>query len=220
MFGNSFAAEFTLFTFFLRLLFMRQTYRLLLVLVVAATSLSSCSRSSYSFNTNAPAYLGSEQVHVATSAAPQAAEKEIAAVSTEAQPSATVATPVVHVARAHRAATAPLAHAAAAASTVASQPAAAVKFDRKAFKHELKRQLAAAPKNISAEGKSQLVAVLLCFFLGGLGIHDFYMGYVGKGILQIILSILIVGFILVIIDFIRLLTGSLKPKDGDWGTKL
>lgn len=64
------------------------------------------------------------------------------------------------------------------------------------------------------------LAVLLCFFLGGLGIHDFYMGYVGKGILQIILSILIVGFILVIIDSIRLLTGSLKPKDGDWATKL
>ncbi|TDN37779.1 hypothetical protein A8B98_02660 [Hymenobacter sp. UV11] len=73
---------------------------------------------------------------------------------------------------------------------------------------------------MSAEGKSQLVAVLLCFFLGGLGIHDFYMGYVGKGIIQIILTLLIVGFILVIIDFIRLLTGSLKPKDGDWGTKL
>ena len=46
------------------------------------------------------------------------------------------------------------------------------------------------------------------------------MGYVGKGIIQIVLSLLIVGFILVIIDFIRLLTGSLKPKDGDWATKL
>ncbi|TFZ68984.1 TM2 domain-containing protein [Hymenobacter sp. UV11] len=115
---------------------------------------------------------------------------------------------------------APLAHATAATASVTSQPSAVAKFDRKAFKHELKRQLAAAPKDISAEGKSQLVAVLLCFFLGGLGIHDFYMGYVGKGIIQIILTLLIVGFILVIIDFIRLLTGSLKPKDGDWGTKL
>ncbi len=199
---------------------MRKSYRLLLTLGVAAVSLSSCSRSNYSFNTNAPAYLGSEPVHVATSAAPQAVEKEVTTISTEAQLPATVVTPVVHVARAHRAAMAPLAHATAATSVVTSQPATVIKFDRKAFKHELKRQLAAAPKNISAEGKSQLVAVLLCFFLGGLGIHDFYMGYVGKGILQIILSILIVGFILVIIDFIRLLTGSLKPKDGDWATKL
>ncbi len=199
---------------------MRKTYRLLLVLLVAATSLSSCSRSSYSFNNTAPAYLGSESVHVAASAAPQAVEKQVATTPIEAQPPATVATPVAHVARAHRASMTPLAHASAAASVVTSQPAATVKFDRKAFKHELKRQLAAAPKDISAEGKSQLVAVLLCFFLGGLGIHDFYMGYVGKGILQIILSLLIVGFILVIIDFIRLLTGSLKPKDGDWGTKL
>ena len=219
MFGDSFTAEFTFFTFFLLLLLMRKTYRLLLALLVAATSLSSCSRSSYSFNNTAPAYLGSESVHVAASTAPQAVEKEVAATSAEVQLPAAVATPVAHVARAHRAAMAPLAYASA-ASTVTSQPAAIVKFDRKAFKHELKRQLAAAPKDISAEGKSQLVAVLLCFFLGGLGIHDFYMGYVGKGILQIILSILIVGFILVIIDFIRLLTGSLKPKDGDWGTKL
>lgn len=220
MFGNSFAVEFTFSTFFLLLLFMRKTYHLLLALLVAATSLSSCSRSSYSFNNTAPAYLGSESVHVATSAVPQAVEKEIAATSAEVQLPATVATPVVHGARARRVAMAPLAHSSAAASIITSQPAATVKFDRKVFKHELRRQLAAAPKDISAEGKSQLVAVLLCFFLGGLGIHDFYMGYVGKGILQIILSLLIVGFILVIIDFIRLLTGSLKPKDGDWGTKL
>ncbi|TGE23164.1 TM2 domain-containing protein [Hymenobacter metallicola] len=76
---------------------------------------------------------------------------------------------------------------------------------------------AAAP---AEEGKSQVVAALLCFFLGGLGVHDFYLGYIGKGILQIVLSLLIVGFILVIIDFVRILTGSLKPKNGEYAKKI
>ncbi|MBQ3755018.1 MAG: TM2 domain-containing protein, partial [Clostridia bacterium] len=33
--------------------------------------------------------------------------------------------------------------------------------------------------------KSRLVATLLCFFLGGLGIHRFYVGKVGTGILYL-----------------------------------
>ncbi len=94
------------------------------------------------------------------------------------------------------------------------------KTTRKAFKHELQRRLAVAPEGMSAEGKSQVVAAVLCFFLGGLGIHDFYLGYVGKGILQIFLSLIIIGFILVIIDFVRILTGNLKPKGGEYAKTL
>ena len=30
--------------------------------------------------------------------------------------------------------------------------------------------------------KSRLVALLLCFFLGGLGVHRFYAGKIGTGI--------------------------------------
>jgi TM2 domain-containing membrane protein YozV len=75
------------------------------------------------------------------------------------------------------------------------------------------------PKNIeSNSGKSQIVAIILCFFLGALGIHRFYLGYTGIGILEL----LTLGFfgILLFIDFIRLLTGGLKPKDGEYGDKL
>ena len=36
--------------------------------------------------------------------------------------------------------------------------------------------------------KSKLVAGLLGIFLGGLGIHNFYLGYTGKGVAQILLS--------------------------------
>ena len=36
--------------------------------------------------------------------------------------------------------------------------------------------------------KSKLAAGLFGIFLGGLGVHNFYLGFIGKGIAQIILS--------------------------------
>lgn len=60
--------------------------------------------------------------------------------------------------------------------------------------------------------KSKLVAVLLAFFLGGFGIHDFYLGYNKNGIIKIVLTVCtgVGGSIWALIDFIRLLTGSLN----------
>ena len=54
-------------------------------------------------------------------------------------------------------------------------------------------------------------AVLLCFFLGGLGVHRFYLGKTGTGILMLI-TLGGVG-IWTLIDFVRLITGSLKDAD-------
>ncbi len=69
-----------------------------------------------------------------------------------------------------------------------------------------------APAAVVGEQKSKLVAVLLCFFLGGIGIHDFYLGYTKNGIIKIVLSCCtgVGGSIWALIDFIRLLTGSLN----------
>ena len=60
--------------------------------------------------------------------------------------------------------------------------------------------------------KSRLVAALLCFFFGFLGIHRFYVGKVGTGILMI----LTLGGrrICEIIDFIIILIGSSSDKQG------
>ena len=71
--------------------------------------------------------------------------------------------------------------------------------------------LAAAP-TVIGEQKSKLVAVLLAFFLGSIGIHDFYLGYNKNGIIKIILTCCtgVGGSIWALIDFIRLLTGSLN----------
>lgn len=69
----------------------------------------------------------------------------------------------------------------------------------------------AAP--VAANGqKSKLVAVLLAFFLGSIGIHDFYLGYTKYGVIKIILTVCtgVGGGIWALIDFIRLLTGSLN----------
>lgn len=62
--------------------------------------------------------------------------------------------------------------------------------------------------------KSRIVAILLWFFLGILGIHRFYLGYFGMGILYLLTGGLCgIGWL---IDGILFLTGGLKPKDGDY----
>ena len=71
----------------------------------------------------------------------------------------------------------------------------------------------ASPTNTKGGNKSWILALLLCFFLGYLGLHRFYLGYPGIGILMLFTGG--VFGILWLIDFIRILTQSLKPKDGD-----
>jgi len=68
------------------------------------------------------------------------------------------------------------------------------------------------------KGKSQLIALLLCIFLGLFGIHRFYLGYTGMGILYLLTAGLCgIG---ALIDIILILTNSLKPKDGEYSEKL
>lgn len=66
--------------------------------------------------------------------------------------------------------------------------------------------------------KNQWVALILCWLIGSLGIHRFYLGYIWQGVVQI-LTFGGCG-IWVLVDFIRILIGTLKPKDGEYGTKI
>lgn len=59
--------------------------------------------------------------------------------------------------------------------------------------------------------KSKITAGLLGIFLGGLGIHNFYLGYTGKAIAQIFLSLCFgIGYIWALIEAIMILCGSIK----------
>lgn len=59
--------------------------------------------------------------------------------------------------------------------------------------------------------KSKMTAGLLGIFLGGLGIHNFYLGYTGKAIAQIALTCCFgVGYIWGLIEGIMILTGSIN----------
>lgn len=60
--------------------------------------------------------------------------------------------------------------------------------------------------------KSRLAALLLCFFVGFLGIHRFYAGKTGTGILYLLTGGLCgVG---ALVDFIMILVGSFTDKGG------
>ncbi|HCQ56152.1 MAG TPA: hypothetical protein DIU30_07435 [Clostridiales bacterium] len=61
--------------------------------------------------------------------------------------------------------------------------------------------------------KNWLATLLLCLFLGGIGVHRFYVGKVGTGILQLI-TLGGCG-IWTLIDLIMIITGSFTDKDGN-----
>lgn len=70
--------------------------------------------------------------------------------------------------------------------------------------------------NSNPNAKSKLAAGLLGIFLGSLGIHNFYLGYTGKAVAQLLISLLTCGFGAVIssiwglIEGILILTGDIK----------
>jgi TM2 domain-containing membrane protein YozV len=62
--------------------------------------------------------------------------------------------------------------------------------------------------------KSKLAAGLIAILIPGWGIHNFYLGYTGKGIAQLVLTLTCVGAIVSviwsIIEGIMILTGSIN----------
>jgi len=82
--------------------------------------------------------------------------------------------------------------------------------EAKAEEVTLKPAVATKMEEISP--KSRLVVTLLAFFLGGLGIHRFYLGKIVTGILMLITG---GGLgIWFLIDFIMAVAGVMKDKEG------
>ena len=68
--------------------------------------------------------------------------------------------------------------------------------------------------------KQMLVGILLALFVGTLGIHNFYLGHTGRGIAQLLITVLTFGIGALItwpwslIELIMMATGSLHDADG------
>jgi len=73
----------------------------------------------------------------------------------------------------------------------------------------------ASPIALDPSAKSKVAAGVLGILLGALGIHNFYLGYMGKGLAQLLLTLLSCGYLGVVswiwglIEGIMILTGSI-----------
>jgi len=64
-------------------------------------------------------------------------------------------------------------------------------------------------KGGNLNGQDKITMALVCFFLGGIGIHNFIMGENKKGVMKIVFAFLCgISSILALIDFIKILTDS------------
>lgn len=70
--------------------------------------------------------------------------------------------------------------------------------------------------NVNPQAKSKLAAGLLGIFLGSLGVHNFYLGYIGKAVAQLLITVLscftlsFASGIWGLIEGILILTGSIN----------
>ena len=62
-------------------------------------------------------------------------------------------------------------------------------------------------------GKSKVAAGVLGILLGFLGIHNFYLGYMEKGLTQLLISVLSLGFLSIIPGIWGLIEGILILTD-------
>ena len=70
--------------------------------------------------------------------------------------------------------------------------------------------------NTDPNAKSKMAAGLLGIFLGTFGVHNFYLGYTGKAVAQLLITVLSCGFLSVVsaiwglIEGIMILSGSIN----------
>lgn len=93
------------------------------------------------------------------------------------------------------------------------------------LKQTIQQTIRNAVDNATGKDKSKVAAALLALFLGGLGIHRYYLGYTTSAIVMTVLWVLgfftlgitfiIVG-IWAIVDVILILCNKLEPVNGQY----
>lgn len=66
--------------------------------------------------------------------------------------------------------------------------------------------------------KNKTIAAILAFFLGAIGIHKFYLGKTGQGVLYLVFCWTLIPAILALIDFIMLLVMSEEKFNSTYNT--
>jgi hypothetical protein len=75
--------------------------------------------------------------------------------------------------------------------------------------HPVDPRLQSYPATYHGEQRSRVAAGLFAIFLGSLGVHNFYLGRTGLGVLQLLLSLLSLGFLAPLVAIWALVEGIL-----------
>ena len=70
--------------------------------------------------------------------------------------------------------------------------------------------LSGGPVYKEGEQKSRMTAGLLALFCGGFGVHNFYLGYTGEAVGQLLLSCTGISLVWAIIDTIQIFTHKIN----------
>jgi hypothetical protein len=193
--------------------------KLIIALTLSAVAFTACKKETYySFNSSGHTYGGKQEAKV---------------VKTEAAKEATATTEKEFSAEAEKEFAAPIASAE--KNIVKMQEKAAegnlnkvnaailglkIKKDlKKIVKSEkFKSEGISAVEEQADSGKSQLIALLLCWLLGTLGVHRFYLGYTWQGVVQL-LTAGVCG-VWTLIDLVRIIMGNLQPAGGSYSKTL
>lgn len=69
-------------------------------------------------------------------------------------------------------------------------------------------------RNAKPAGTNRLLVGLLAIFIGSLGVHNFILGYTGKGVAQLLLTISVIGafpaWIWALVEGIQILSGKIN----------
>ena len=77
---------------------------------------------------------------------------------------------------------------------------------------DFNQSMQGAASTMRRSEKDWMTTLLLCLFCGGIGVHRYYVGKIGTGILYTLtLSFLGIGCL---IDLIKIISGKFTDKDG------